>query len=97
MSGQKRTSTLKKRKSPQRTCVICRKVQDKRDLIRIVRTSDARVQIDITGKQNGRGAYICRQRDTCQGQLTRESINHALRTSISDDDWKDLQDQLMNP
>ncbi len=96
MNRQKQSSA-QRRKPPQRTCVICRRVQDKRDLLRIVRTTDMRVTIDMTGKQNGRGMYICRQRDMCTGQLTRESINRALQTSISDDDWETLQGQLMTP
>lgn len=96
MKGQNQTSTVR-RKSPQRTCVVCRRVQDKRDLIRLVRTADERVQIDMTGKQNGRGMYMCRHRDTCEGQLTRDAVNRALRMSISDENWESLQGQLMTP
>jgi len=46
---------------PQRTCVICREKKDKRQLTRIVRTEDAGVVVDPTGKRNGRGAYLCEQ------------------------------------
>lgn len=50
---------MKGRKVPQRTCVGCRTVRPKRELVRIVRTPDKEVTVDPTGKLAGRGAYIC--------------------------------------
>ncbi len=44
---------------PQRTCVVCRQKQDKRQLVRLVRTPVGPVVVDYSGKQNGRGAYLC--------------------------------------
>jgi len=49
---------------PQRTCVACRQTRPKRELIRIVRTPDGIIRVDETGKANGRGVYLCRNR-TC--------------------------------
>ena len=46
---------------PQRTCVVCRETAAKRTLTRIVRTADDGVQVDLTGKRSGRGAYLCSQ------------------------------------
>jgi uncharacterized protein len=47
---------------PQRTCVACRQIKPKRELIRIVRTPDGSIRVDETGKANGRGVYLCRKR-----------------------------------
>ena len=47
------------KKTPMRTCVICREKFDKRDLLRIVRTPEGSLEFDPSGKKNGRGAYIC--------------------------------------
>jgi uncharacterized protein len=44
---------------PQRTCIVCRQKQDKRNLVRLVRPSTGPVVVDYSGKQNGRGAYLC--------------------------------------
>lgn len=44
---------------PQRTCVVCRQKQDKRSLVRLVHTPAGPVVVDYSGKQNGRGAYLC--------------------------------------
>ncbi len=47
------------KKVPQRTCVGCRAVKPKKELVRIVRTPEGDVEIDPTGKRSGRGAYVC--------------------------------------
>lgn len=93
MAGRKQA--VKRRKTPVRTCIVCRQTDDKRQLIRIVR-GDTSVQIDPTGKQNGRGAYVCQNRSGCNGKLTPETVNRALRTTISQEDWEALQRQLMD-
>ncbi len=50
---------MKEKKSPQRMCIACREMKDKRDLIRIVRSPEGEISLDFTGKKNGRGAYVC--------------------------------------
>ena len=47
------------KKIPTRTCTGCRQVKNKKDLIRVVRDKEGNVFVDVTGRQNGRGAYIC--------------------------------------
>ena len=49
---------MKTKKIPLRSCVITKEKLEKKDLIRVVRTPDSKVEIDLTGKSNGRGAYI---------------------------------------
>ena len=46
--------------NPQRTCIACKSVKDKKELIRIVRTKEGEIELDPTGRKNGRGAYICK-------------------------------------
>ena len=47
------------KKIPQRTCMACQEKKDKRDLVRIVRSPEGEISVDLTGKKPGRGAYIC--------------------------------------
>jgi predicted RNA-binding protein YlxR (DUF448 family) len=71
---------------PQRTCVICRQVKPKRELIRLVRTPDAGVQVDPSGKQNGRGAYLCNN-PLCWAKAARSDVlNKALRTTLTEEE-----------
>jgi predicted RNA-binding protein YlxR (DUF448 family) len=50
---------LRPKHVPRRTCVACRETDAKRQLIRLVRTPEGTVEVDPTGKRNGRGAYLC--------------------------------------
>jgi uncharacterized protein len=67
---------------PQRMCVSCRERSAKRTLLRIVRTPEGRVEIDPTGKRNGRGAYICDDPACWTRALKTGSLAHALKTTI---------------
>lgn len=70
---------------PQRTCIVCREKKDKRDLSRLIVT-DTGLQLDVSGKLNGRGAYVCENPD-CWDRVTSQSVlAKALRAEVSEDD-----------
>jgi hypothetical protein len=77
---------------PQRTCVGCREVLEKRSLVRIVRTPDG-VRIDPSGKLNGRGAYLHDKRSCWEAGL-KGSLQHALKVEFSEEDSALLVDHL---
>jgi predicted RNA-binding protein YlxR (DUF448 family) len=68
---------------PQRTCVGCRQVRPKREMIRVVRTPDGGVQVDTTGKRAGRGAYLCPQQTCWEAALAGGRLSHALKTHLT--------------
>ncbi len=69
---------------PQRTCVGCRSVQPKRQLVRLVRQADGSLQIDPTGKAPGRGAYL-HDRAACWAQALRGgALEHALKVTLTE-------------
>jgi|SRR5690606_25340666 len=67
---------------PTRTCVGCRRVDAKREYTRLVRTPEGRVEVDPTGKANGRGAYLCRSRRCWKAALESGALARALRVEI---------------
>ncbi|MBN1953934.1 MAG: YlxR family protein [Anaerolineae bacterium] len=67
---------------PHRTCVACRTVRPKREMIRIVRTPEGGIVIDEKGKQNGRGAYLCAQKSCWDDALARRRLAVALKTVL---------------
>jgi len=73
---------------PQRTCVGCREVLPKRSLIRIVK-GPVGVEVDLTGKAHGRGAYMHDQR-SCWERGIKSGLDHALRTKLTDQEKQDL-------
>ncbi len=80
---------------PQRTCVACRRTDTKRGLVRLVRTAEGRVEIDPTGKRNGRGAYLCHNPACWEAALKRRSLERALRIdALHPDDQTMLLDYI---
>jgi len=71
---------------PQRTCVVCRDTSAKRTLTRIVRTADSGIQIDPTGKHNGRGAYLCDKPTCWQRAIDSDILAKALRIVLTAED-----------
>lgn len=67
---------------PQRTCIACRSHDAKRGLVRIVRTPEGTVEVDETGKKNGRGAYLCRNRQCWETGVGRKALDNALKIQI---------------
>lgn len=79
------------RRRPQRTCVGCRQIDTKRELIRLVRTTEGSVEVDLTGKRAGRGAYLCARRRCWQLALDKKLLNRAFKTTLSEEDTARLR------
>ena len=69
---------MKEKKVPERQCLACRERKPKSDLIRIVRTPDGKVEIDRTGRLQGRGAYCCRNRECLKKIIKSGAAARAL-------------------
>lgn len=83
-------STLNRKHIPQRTCLACRQVKAKRELIRLVRITNGSVEIDNNGKKSGRGAYICQEQECWEVGLKGGRLEHALRTNLTHDNLDKL-------
>lgn len=80
-------------KARQRTCIVCRETGTKGGLLRIVRTPEGRVVFDATGRQNGRGAYVCSV--ACiEKALASKRLDQALRTKLTEEDHERIASQL---
>ena len=77
--------------SPQRTCIVCRKKDDKTAFIRVVKTPDGNFVLDKTGKINGRGAYICNS-ETCINNCKK---NHALARAFKQEISAEIYDKIV--
>ncbi len=75
---------------PQRTCIACRKTSAKRELVRLVGIPGGGVQVDLTGKKSGRGAYLCQSGECWDSALKTGRLESALRTSIRLEDKEKL-------
>lgn len=70
---------------PQRTCVACRRAQPKGELLRLVRTPQGEIVVDITGKAAGRGAYVCRTERCAEQAVKQKKLARALGIPVGEE------------
>lgn len=75
----------KKRKVPLRKCVGCQEQKPKKEMVRIVHNKNGAIEVDLTGKAHGRGAYICPQRTCLELAEKKKSLNRAFSCEVSQD------------
>ena len=78
---------------PQRTCVACRQVKAKGELVRLVRVASDSVEVDSAGRKPGRGAYLCNTLECWEIGLKRGQVERALRAALSRDSREQLIEQ----
>jgi len=81
---------------PQRTCIACRQIKEKKALIRLVRAENGFVEVDISGKKPGRGAYLCPEKVCWESMLKKNRLEYALRTKLSADNRQILTEYIHN-
>ncbi len=86
----------KVKKVPQRKCLGCMESFPKKDLVRVVRTPDGSVQMDLTGKKSGRGAYICKSKTCLKKAIKSKRIQNNLEVEISEELIETLTGEIEN-
>jgi predicted RNA-binding protein YlxR (DUF448 family) len=79
------------KRQPERTCIACRQVKAKKELIRIVRTNEG-IVIDSKGKQPGRGAYLCKTKECWEKGLKGNQLENMLRAKFTPEDIQRLKE-----
>lgn len=79
------------KKQPQRTCMGCNAKKDKKDLIRIVKNKNGQITIDKTGKLEGRGAYICDNKDCLEKIIKNKRLERVFDMQISNEIYESLR------
>ncbi|MCH5155964.1 MAG: YlxR family protein [Clostridiales bacterium] len=67
---------------PMRSCIVCRQSKDKSELLRVVKRPDGSVVIDHTGKEAGRGAYVCKNGDCMSVAVKKRVFNRAFKQQL---------------
>jgi predicted RNA-binding protein YlxR (DUF448 family) len=97
--GPRRKRAPQPKHVPQRTCVGCRTIQPKRQLLRLVRTAQGGVDLDPTGKAPGRGAYLHNRRECWRSALAGGALDHALKVTLTEAErarWRAHGEQYTN-
>ena len=85
---------MKQKKIPMRTCVITKEKYPKKELIRIVRTSDGTVEVDTNGRVNGHGAYLKLEREVILKAQKTKALNRYLETVVPDKIYEELLNMI---
>ena len=84
----------KPRKIPQRQCVGCRTMKEKRELIRVVKTPEDEIFLDLTGKKSGRGAYVCPDVQCLKKARKSRALERAFELTIPEEVYDALEAQM---
>lgn len=81
---------------PERTCIGCNETKPKNELLRIVKDKENSVCVDITGKKNGRGAYICAKQECLEKAIKSNRLSKLFELNIDKKIYDDLRDVIAN-
>lgn len=87
---------MKVKKIPLRMCTGCMEMKPKKELIRIVKTPEGEVCVDLTGKKSGRGAYICKTIECLEKSFKAKRLSRNLDTPISEEIYDKLKEEISN-
>jgi hypothetical protein len=84
----------KVKKIPMRMCLGCGEMIPKRDMIRVVRSKEGEISLDLTGKKSGRGAYICHRAECFNKARKAHKFERSFSCTISDDLYDRMEREL---
>ena len=82
------------KKIPLRKCTGCGEMKPKKELVRVIKTVDDEILMDLTGKMNGRGAYVCRDEECLKKAIKTKAIERSLGISVSEEVYEQLKKEL---
>ena len=84
------------RSIPMRKCTGCNEMKPKKELVRVVRSPQGEISIDLVGKKPGRGAYICRDKQCLEKAKKAKRLQKAFSCEIPDEVFKEMEEELEN-
>ena len=84
------------RRIPMRKCTGCNEMKPKKELVRVVRSPEGEVSLDLTGKKPGRGAYVCRDAECLVKARKAKRLERAFTCAIPDDVYEKMEEELRN-
>ena len=83
----------KSKNVPMRTCIACREMKPKKEMLRVVRNADGEIFLDLTGKAAGRGAYACGAEECMKKLNAKKLLNKAFSTNVSTEVYVGLEEE----
>lgn len=83
------------KKVPMRKCVGCQEMKNKKEMIRVIRTAENEFMLDATGKKNGRGAYLCPDRECLSKAVKTRGLERSFKQTIPDEVYESLEKEMV--
>ena len=83
------------KKIPVRQCIGCGEMKNKKDMMRILRTPEEEIILDLTGKKNGRGAYLCKQSECLKLARKNKGLERSIKMSIQSQVYDKLEEEFL--
>ncbi|MBR5495771.1 MAG: YlxR family protein [Oscillospiraceae bacterium] len=87
---------MKTRKTPQRMCNGCGQMKDKKDLVRVVKTKEGEISLDLTYKKNGRGAYVCNDIECLRKARKARRFEKSFACKIPDEIYDQMENEILS-
>lgn len=88
--------SLMNKKKPARRCMGCNESKEKNELIRIVKSKEGLIEVDLTGKKNGRGAYICKNEECLNKVIKSKRIEKVFEQVIDKEVYENLRGVIVD-
>lgn len=85
---------MKTRKIPMRKCIGCMESFPKKELCRIVKNKENEIKLDLTGKQNGRGTYICKKAECFEKAVKTKRLSKSIEQEISEELYESIMQEI---
>lgn len=85
---------MAKGKIPVRKCMGCGEMKPKKEMVRVILTPEGSIELDLSGKKNGRGAYICRNRTCLETALRTHGLERSFKTAIPNEIAEKLIEEI---
>ncbi len=79
------------KKIPMRQCIGCGEMKNKKEMMRILKTPEDEIVLDVTGKKNGRGAYLCKQKECLLKARKNKGLERSFKMSIPNEVYDNLE------
>ena len=82
------------KKIPIRQCIGCGEMKNKREMMRVLKTAENEIILDITGRKNGRGAYLCKSKECLEKARKCKGLDRSFKMSIPEQVYENLQKEF---
>lgn len=86
--------TVQGKKIPLRKCTGCQEMKSKKEMMRILRTSEGEIVLDTTGRKNGRGAYVCCSMECFEKAVKNKGLERSLKVKVPEETYASLKKEI---